>query len=251
MQVLGVAPSQLTAPIAPRVPKAGLPVMAKVRPLPSTSPPESVIVLAVSSSVETLWPAAVGASLTAVTESVKDSLALRPPGSVTVTVISALPFWFAAGVTVSVRLAPLPPKTYAAGSGRSVVLSEPTPSVSRVSSPSGSSMVTVMAPVAASSRMVRSAIAAMVGGVLAVIVKVTGALSLSLGGVPLPLSRSTTVISALPVVASESKVSTPVGEIAGGTTKKLGLLLLVMTNSTVWPLSFAGPALMAVAHGAL
>ena len=52
----------------------------------------------------------VGASFTAFTVSKNVSLALNNP-SLTVTVIVAVPDWLAAGVTVTVRLAPLPPKT--------------------------------------------------------------------------------------------------------------------------------------------
>ena len=59
--------AQTGVPMVPRVPKAGLPVTAKVRAPPSTSLAERVIVVAVSSLVETLWPLATGASLTAVT----------------------------------------------------------------------------------------------------------------------------------------------------------------------------------------
>src|SRR5262245_13174226 len=51
----------------------------------------------------------VGASLTAVTVSGKLVVAVSWP-SLTVSVIVAEPFWLGAGVTVSVRLAPLPPK---------------------------------------------------------------------------------------------------------------------------------------------
>ena len=53
----------------------------------------------------------VGAVFTvAVTVSTKLVLVLSEP-SLTVTVIVATPLWLAAGVTVTVRLAPLPPKT--------------------------------------------------------------------------------------------------------------------------------------------
>ena len=44
------------------------------------------------------------------TVSTKLSLLLREP-SLTVTVMVAVPNWFGAGVTVTVRLEPLPPKT--------------------------------------------------------------------------------------------------------------------------------------------
>src|SRR3989442_14584593 len=52
----------------------------------------------------------VGGVFGGLTVSVNGSLAVRLP-SLTVTVITALPVWPAAGVTVTVRLAPLPPKT--------------------------------------------------------------------------------------------------------------------------------------------
>src|SRR2546428_5468675 len=52
----------------------------------------------------------VGGVFGGLTVSVNGSLAVRLP-SLTVTVITALPLWPAAGVTVTVRLAPLPPKT--------------------------------------------------------------------------------------------------------------------------------------------
>ena len=52
----------------------------------------------------------VGRSFTDVTPSVKVVLVLAVP-SFTLTVIVALPLWFAAGVTITVRFAPLPPNT--------------------------------------------------------------------------------------------------------------------------------------------
>ena len=52
----------------------------------------------------------VGASFTGVTVNTNVSLLLRAP-SLTVTLMVALPDWFAAGITVTVRLEPLPPKT--------------------------------------------------------------------------------------------------------------------------------------------
>ena len=61
----------------------------------------------------------VGASLTALTVTVNVSVAVREP-SLTVRVIVAVPLEFATGVAVTVRLAPLPPRTTPA-SGNSVV----------------------------------------------------------------------------------------------------------------------------------
>ena len=65
----------------------------------------------------------VGVSLTDVTVNTKVSLAVPPFASVRVTVIVVVPDWLAAGVTVTVRLAPLPPKVMFAF-GTSVVLDE-------------------------------------------------------------------------------------------------------------------------------
>ena len=50
-----------------------------------------------------------GASFTGVTVNTNVSLLLRAP-SLTVTVMVALPDWFVAGINVTVRLEPLPPK---------------------------------------------------------------------------------------------------------------------------------------------
>ena len=91
----------------------------------STSPTVNASApVAVSSAV--VWSATsliVGGSFTAVT--VSDERVASPSSvpSLTVTVIVAVPLWFAAGVTVTVRLAPLPPKTMFA-SGTSVWFDE-------------------------------------------------------------------------------------------------------------------------------
>jgi hypothetical protein len=62
----------------------------------------------------------VGSSLTGLTVTVNVSVAVNPLPSVTVTVtIAGPPFRFAAGVTVMVRFAPVPPTTTFA-SGTSV-----------------------------------------------------------------------------------------------------------------------------------
>lgn len=53
----------------------------------------------------------VGASFTALTVSVKLVVAAKPSGSRTVTEIIVKPDWFAEGVSVTVRLEALPPKT--------------------------------------------------------------------------------------------------------------------------------------------
>src|SRR5690349_19658662 len=52
----------------------------------------------------------VGGVFDALTVSTNESLALFVP-SLTLTVIVAMPVWLLAGVTVTVRLLPLPPKT--------------------------------------------------------------------------------------------------------------------------------------------
>ena len=73
----------------------------------------------------------VGRSLTAATVSRKVSVAVAVP-SLTVTVRMAEPFWLAAGVTVTVRLAPEPARTMAE-LGTRVVLEELAVSVDRKS----------------------------------------------------------------------------------------------------------------------
>src|SRR5437867_5687772 len=65
----------------------------------------------------------VGASFTAFTVTTKLVLALYCP-SLTFTVIVAVPFWLAAGLTVTVRFDPDPPKTMLLV-GTSVALDEP------------------------------------------------------------------------------------------------------------------------------
>src|SRR5206468_387706 len=53
----------------------------------------------------------VGGSFTGLTVRTNDLLADAPSESATVMAIVAVPDWFAAGIRVSVRLGPLPPKT--------------------------------------------------------------------------------------------------------------------------------------------
>jgi len=65
----------------------------------------------------------VGGSFTALTVTTKFVLALYCP-SLTLTVIVTTPFWLAAGLTVTVRLDPLPPKTMLLV-GTSVALDDP------------------------------------------------------------------------------------------------------------------------------
>ena len=88
-------------------------------------------VVAVSSEMVTsLTFEIVGASFTGFTVMTNVSTAVSAP-SLTVSVIVAVPDWFAAGVTVTVRLAPLPPSTTLA-SGTSAVLDDARVTVSEV-----------------------------------------------------------------------------------------------------------------------
>ena len=66
----------------------------------------------------------VGASFTAFIVNLNVSVSVFAP-SLTVTVIVADPLWFAAGVTVTVRFAPLPPNTMFAFGTRVVLLEVP------------------------------------------------------------------------------------------------------------------------------
>ena len=86
----------------------------------------------------------VGGSLAAVTVSTKVSVAASVP-SLTVSVIVAVPLWFAAGVTVTVRAAPLPPMTRFA-SGTSVWLAEVAVTVRLAAGVSTSPTVKARAP---------------------------------------------------------------------------------------------------------
>src|SRR5215469_15242462 len=56
-------------------------------------------------------------------------LAVAPPPSVTVSVTDAVPVWFGAGVSVTVRLEPLPPRTMLALGSK--VAFEDTPATTR------------------------------------------------------------------------------------------------------------------------
>ena len=94
----------------------------------------------------------VGASFTAVTVKTNVSVAVNVP-SLTVTVIVAVPFWLAAGVTVTVRFAPEPPNTMFAF-GTSVVSLELPLTVKDVVAVSTSPMVKEIALVAVSSFVV-------------------------------------------------------------------------------------------------
>src|SRR6267143_2540075 len=105
----------------------------------------------------------VGASLTGLTVSTKVSLAGKDP-SLNVTVIVALPFWLAAGLTVTVRLAPLPPNTMFA-LGTSVGLDELPLTVRLPAALSASPTVNAIAPVGVSSLVPWSTMSEIVGAV--------------------------------------------------------------------------------------
>ena len=105
----------------------------------------------------------VGASFTAVTVSTKLSEAVSEP-SLTVIVMVAVPERFAAGVTVTVREAALPPSTMFA-TGTSDVFEEPTESVRLPAAVCASPTVNAIAPVLVSSATDRLAISEMVGAV--------------------------------------------------------------------------------------
>jgi hypothetical protein len=103
----------------------------------------------------------VGPSLTALTVNTKVSLVVLTPSS-TVTVIVAVPFWFAAGVTVTVRFAPDPPNTIFAF-GTNVVLLELPLTVKDAAAVSVSPTVNEMALVAVSSFVDCAKMSLMVG----------------------------------------------------------------------------------------
>src|SRR4051812_41970243 len=100
-----------------------------------------------------------------VTVSTKLSEALPPLPSLTVMVIVVVPVWFAAGVMVTVRLAPLPPKLMLA-LGTSVVLDEDPASVRLAAGVWASPTVKGIVPVPIPFKVLRSAMLLIVGGVL-------------------------------------------------------------------------------------
>ena len=93
-----------------------------------------------------------GASFTAVTVTLKVSLVVWVP-SLTLSVIVAVPVLSAAGVTLTVRFAPLPPKSMFA-LGTSVVLDDVADSVSEPAEVRSSPMRKGSAPVSLSSSTV-------------------------------------------------------------------------------------------------
>src|SRR5437867_12659562 len=103
----------------------------------------------------------VGASFTAFTVTTKLVLALYCP-SLTFTVIVAVPFWLAAGLTVTVRFDPDPPKTMLLV-GTSVALDEPLLNVRLPAGVSASPTVKVSAPVAVSAAVDCSGMSLIVG----------------------------------------------------------------------------------------
>src|SRR6266481_3940611 len=107
----------------------------------------------------------VGASFTELTVRTKFVLVKPKLVSLTEIVMLAVPNWFAAGVTVTVRLLPLPPKTMLAG-GTRVGLEELELKVSSVAGVVSSPTVNGMAAVEVSSLTVWAAIPLMVGGTL-------------------------------------------------------------------------------------
>ena len=116
----GVAVSVRLAPLPPRMRaelgmSAGLEEVAVTVSVPaadSRSPTvnASAAVGVSSAVVVSIRPEIVGASFTGVTVRTKVAFVVTVP-SLTATVMVAVPDWFAAGVAVSVRLAPLPPRT--------------------------------------------------------------------------------------------------------------------------------------------
>ena len=79
----------------------------------------------------------VGATLAGITVNKKESVAVAPSSSVTVSVIVVDPIWSAAGVIVTVRFSPLPLNTMFA-SGTSKSFDEAPETTSEVASDSGS-----------------------------------------------------------------------------------------------------------------
>ena len=132
----------------------------------------------------TLAVALLSTGLTSLTVTVKVSVAVPPLPSETVRVMVALPVWLAAGVMVTVRLAPLPLMTILP-LGISVVLLELPVSVSELAAVSVSPMVTASAEVAPPSLMVWLLTSEMVGLVLVLSTLATTILSTSMNAPPL------------------------------------------------------------------
>src|SRR5882762_9682928 len=122
-----------------------------------------------------VWPGMgemVGGSFTGVT--VRTKLVLTEPKLVSVTeiVMVALPDWLAMGVSVMVRLAPLPPKRMLLV-GTNTGFEEAAARIKRVAGVTESPMVKAMGPTTVSSLTVRLAMLEMVGTALAEACKLT------------------------------------------------------------------------------
>src|SRR6267378_3482444 len=140
------------------------PIRLSMSPMVKLNPP-------VVPSSAIVWSATlvmVGASLTAVTGTKNEVVVMSDP-SVTLSVMVVAPLALAAGVTVTVRLAPLPPITTFALGTRAVSDEVPLTlrSLIRLSI---SPMVKLKAPVVPSSAMIWSAMLVMVGALTAVTV---------------------------------------------------------------------------------
>src|SRR6266481_4325411 len=106
----------------------------------------------------------IGGSLTGLTVTRKFVLLVSRP-SLTVTVMRVVPFWLVAGVTVTARFVPVPPKTTLAA-GTSVRLLEVLVKVKLAAAVSTSPIMKGIGPVDVSSLMAWGGIAEMVGASL-------------------------------------------------------------------------------------
>src|SRR6266511_3277723 len=161
---LAPLPPKTMLPLCTNVGLDELPLTVRLPAAVSTSPTVKLIAPVWVSSL-IVWLARfeiVGASFTALTVSPKLVFVLDCP-SLTVSVIVAEPFWLVAGVTVTVRLAPLPPKTMLP-LGASVGVDELPLTVKLPAAVSASPTVKLIAPVGASSLMVWFAMFEIVGG---------------------------------------------------------------------------------------
>ena len=104
------------------------------------------------------------------TESIKVPLEVRVP-SLTVKVMVVLPLIEGVGVTVTVRLAPLPPKTILEAGTSAGLLDEPA-NVNSLADVWVSETVNPRAPVLVSAGIVCAAMVEIAGGVLSAVVKV-------------------------------------------------------------------------------
>ena len=116
---------QVPFPVLPvtATPRAAAPLSTSVSvndPRTTDTATPAVVVSSVTGVIVCGPPLNTGASFTALTVSAKGSLAELPAASVTVTVTVAEPFLSDAGVAVTVRLAPLPPRAMLALGSRVV-----------------------------------------------------------------------------------------------------------------------------------